>query len=250
MLRSANILRGYALRARDGDIGKVDDFLFDDHSWAVRYLVVDTGNWLTGRKVLVLPAALDVPDWKTEVLTVKVTKQQIEDSPPLAADKPVSRQKEAELYRYYGWPIYWGLGTTSFYSATEQARLAEATAEAEEKEMASKDPNLRSMKEVVGYHIRATDGEIGHVEDFIVDDENWIIRYMVVDTRNWLPGRHVLVAPTWIENVAWDMRQVSVDLKRETIQHSPEFDPSLPVNREYEIRLYDYYGRPQYWVRL
>jgi hypothetical protein len=102
VLRSANILRGYAIRARDGDIGKVDDFLFDDQSWAIRYLVVDTGNWLTGRKVLVLPAALDVPDWKTEMLTVKVTKQQIEDSPPLAASRPVSRQKEAELHRYYG----------------------------------------------------------------------------------------------------------------------------------------------------
>jgi uncharacterized protein YrrD len=231
MLWSGNLLRGYAIRTRDGDIGKVDDFLFDDQSWAVRYLVVDTGNWLTGRKVLVLPAALDVPDWKTEILTIKITTQQLENSPPLAADRPVSRQKEAELTRYYDWTAYLALGTTSFYSVPEQARLAEVIAETQE-EVPKGDTNLRSMKEVTGYHIQAHDGAIGHVEDFIVDDKNWIIRYMVVGTRNWLPGRKVLVTPTWIEDVTWDVRKVSVNRKCETIQNSPEFDPSVLVNRE------------------
>jgi hypothetical protein len=120
-----------------------------------------------------------------------------------------------------------------------QARAASAQQE--------KEHHLRSTREVIGYHIQARDGEIGHVEDFIADDQTWAIQYMVVDTRNWLPGRKVLIAPAWIEKVDWLERLVHVDLLRETIQNSPEFDPSAPVNRAYEVRLYDYYGRPKYW---
>lgn len=116
--------------------------------------------------------------------------------------------------------------------------------------MEEADPHLRSTREVIGYHIQANDGGIGHVDDFIAGGEDWVIRYMIVDTRNWLPGRKVLVAPTWVKRVDWAKRDVYVDLSRETIENSPEFDPSAPVNREYELRLYDYYGRPRYWTKV
>lgn len=250
MLRSLNHLQGYAMRARDNDeIGQVDDFLFDDLSWVIRYLVLDTGNWLVGRKVLVLPAALDTPDWEAKALTATLSRQQIEDSPPLAADQPVSRRKELELRQYYGMAPYWGLGSAPFPVTLEQTSFAQAASA--KKDRPAGDPNLRSAREVTGYHIQARDGDIGHVEDFIVDDEDWIIRYLVVDTRNWLPGgKQVLLAPAWVEEIAWSLRKVHVDLARDTIKDSPEFDPTLPVNREYEIRLYDYYGWPQYWTRL
>ncbi|MGQ9572218.1 MAG: PRC-barrel domain-containing protein [Dehalococcoidia bacterium] len=119
----------------------------------------------------------------------------------------------------------------------ETARRIE---EEEARRRESEDPHLRSVKEVTGYHIQATDGEIGHVEDFILDDEDWVIRYMVVDTRNWLPGKKVLVAPGWVENIDWSESKVAVGLSREEIKDSPEYDPSAPVNREYEVRLYDY----------
>jgi hypothetical protein len=111
----------------------------------------------------------------------------------------------------------------------------------------SGDSHLRSVQEVAGYHIQATDGEIGHVEDFILDDETWMLRYVVVDTRNWLPGRKVIVPPSWVESVDWANRKVSVDFTREEVRTSPEYDPAAPVNREYEVRLYDFYGRPKYW---
>ena len=149
----------------------------------------------------------------------------------------MSRQQETELHLYYGWTPYWQSGMAAPALAGKQAET-------------SGDPNLRSSVEVTGYHIQARDGEIGHVEDFLANDEDWVIRYMIVDTRNWLPGKKVLVSPTWIEEVDWLTRDVHVDLKRETIRHSPEFDPDAPVNREYEMRLYDYYGRPKYWVRM
>jgi hypothetical protein len=106
---------------------------------------------------------------------------------------------------------------------------------------------LRSIQELQGYKISVLDGNIGHVEEFIADDSNWFIRYMVVDTKNWLPGRKVLIAPDWIEQVSWNDSKFYVDLPRELIKDSPEYDPAAPVNRQYEARLYDYYGRPKYW---
>ncbi len=110
------------------------------------------------------------------------------------------------------------------------------------------DPHLRSTKEVEGYYIRATDGEIGHVEDFVVDDEEWAIRYVVVDTRNWLPGRKVLVSPRWISHLSWPQKEVYVDLTRDETKSAPEWDPDAPLDRQYEMRLHEHYGRPPYWV--
>lgn len=238
MLRSIKSLRGYILRATDGDVGKVREFYFDDRFWTVRYLVADTGRWLVDRLVLLSPASLGDPDWERNLFPVNLTKDQVEKSPLISADEPVSRQMEVDLHGYYGWPPYW--------HAAPYIAAAQASAQRREKG----DPHLRSTREVIGYHIRATDGEIGHVDDFVVDDKAWAIRYMVVDTRNWLPGKKVLVAPQWTMDVDWAGRRVNVDLTKDTIENGPEFDPSQPVNREYEVRLYDYYGRPHYWTRV
>jgi hypothetical protein len=241
MLRSAKDLRGYTIQAIDSSIGAVYDFYFDDQVWAIRYLVVETGSWLSGQRILLSPVALDTPEWETKTFPVKLTQEQVKGSPPVVTDKPVSRQMEEELHAHYGWPPYW---------VSTRALAAVQVVEQKYEDETSEDLTLRSMREVVGYDIRATDGKVGHVEDFVVDDGSWIIRYMVVDTRDWLPGRKVLVAPTWIEAVTWPERDVYVSLSRETVKDSPKFDPSAPVNREYELRLYDYYGRPKYWTRV
>jgi hypothetical protein len=249
MLRSEKELRGYTIRATDGDIGKAHEFYFDDLAWIIRYLVVDTGNWLPGRRVLLWPGVLGQPDWEAQALPVELAKEQVESSPEISTDEPVSRQMETDLHAYYGWTPYWrgGLPAPGLGAAAAAEMIARPEEEKDEKEEQESDPHLRSTREVIGYHIQARDGEIGHVEDFVIDDETWFIRYLVIDTRNWLPGRKVLVAPAWAEQVNWVERKVHVDLRRETIENSPEFDPSMPVNREYEVRLYDYYGRPTYW---
>jgi hypothetical protein len=249
MLRSAKELRGYTIRASDGDIGRIHEFYFDDLAWIIRYLVVDTGNWLPGRKVLLWPGALGQPDWETQALPVTLTRAQVEHSPDISMEEPVSRQMETDLHTYYGWTPYWrsGLPAYGVGSAAAAEMIARRAEEEEDREEQRRDPHLRSTREVTGYHIQARDGEIGHLEDWIVDDESWFIRYLVIDTRNWLPGRKVLVAPAWAEWVNWAERKVHVDLNKETIENSPEFDPSMPVNREYEAHLYDYYGRPHYW---
>jgi hypothetical protein len=251
MLRSVSELFDYVLTAKDGEIGRCRDFLFDDRHWAARYMVADTGKWLPGRKVLISILSLGEPDWTSRHFPVNLTKEQIEESPSLDEDAPVSRRYETEMFDYYHWPYYWagadvwGGGPYPLaYAAATPVRKPE-TAPDEHPE----ESHLRSVKEVKGYHIRATDGEIGHVEDFIVDDADWVLRYMVVDTRNWLPGRKVLVTPLWIESIEWAERQVQVDLTKEGVKESPEYDPAQPVNREYEVQLYDYYGRPHYWEK-
>jgi hypothetical protein len=247
MLRSMDEVKGYVLAAKDGEIGRCKDFLFDDEQWTIRYMVADTRKWIPGRKVLISPISLEDPDWTSKRLPVHLTKLQIEKAPLLKDHEPVSRQDEVSLHRYYGHPYYWvGTGFWGF-EATPGALRAAAEERVTVPPEPEGDPHLRSADEVTGYHFEATDGEIGHVEDFIIDDDAWTIRYLVVDTRNWLPGRKVLIAPLWAEGFDWVERKVFVDLTQEQIRNSPEYDPRSPVNRDYENTLYDFYGRPVYW---
>lgn len=230
ILRSASHLRGYGLAAKDGSIGRIDDTYFDDQHWCLRYFVADTGNWLNKRLVLIAPVACGHPDWDKKSIPVDLSRDQVANSPEADLAKPVSKRYEVDLHAYYGWPLPW---PTESDQPEDAGPLGNS--------------HLRSTREVTSYAIKATDGEIGHVEDFIVEDRTWIIRYMVIDTRNWLPGRKVLVAPTWIASVDWPEGQVTVDLTRDAIRNGPRFDPAEPVNRAYESQLYDYYGRPRYW---
>ncbi|NIP43384.1 MAG: PRC-barrel domain containing protein [candidate division Zixibacteria bacterium] len=257
MLRRVKELLGYEIEASDGKFGKVDDFLFDDEGWTIRYLVIDTGKWLPGRKVLISPLSLGKPDWTGRVFPVELTKQQIEDSPPMEKDEPVSRQHEERLSEYYNLMPYWTGGVmggthaspvnVGDQSGTSRRQKQSGTGITKESDKVQGDPHLRSCDEVLDYRIKSKDNKIGHVEDYIVDDDNWLIRYLAIDTRNWLPGRKVLVAVPWIEDVNWGETEVSVDMTKEEIKNSPEYDPSKAVNRQYEETLYDFYGRPKYW---
>jgi len=244
VLRNIVRLMGYALAAEDGEIGRCHDFLFDDRYWTVRYMVADTGTWLPGRKVLVSPIALGEPDWDAERFPVKLTRKKIEDSPPLEKDAPVSRQYEIKWFNYYGWPYYWvgeGLWGIDPYPHTLYGETGD---ESQEKEFEPEKSHVRSVKEVTGYHIEASDGKIGHVEDFLVDEQAWSLRYLVVDTRNWLPGRKVLVKPSWVNSVDWADRRVSIALTIESIKNSPEYDPAVPLTPDYESRLHAHYNLP------
>ncbi len=255
MLRTTKAVMGYTIRATDKDLGSVKDFYFDDHAWIIRYLIADTGNWLPGRQVLIGTEALGQPDWAEEVFPVRLTAEQIEESPDIADDSPVSLQQEEKLRAYFSWQEYWGdkpfiqpaagatFGLVGVTHAPEAVPVdVEATLH-----VPSGDPHLRSINEVCGYSIEVLDGNIGQVEDFVIDDTNWKLHYIIVDTGNWLPGKKVLISPEWIKQVSWADRTVALDLTQEGVKSSPEFDPSLPINREYEARLYDYYGRPKYW---
>lgn len=254
MLHPVSSLTGYGIAAVDGPVGTLADLLFDEQRWTVRWAVVDAGNWLTGRQVLLAPEALGAPDGARRTIPVDLTRERVEQSPPLSHDAPVSRQFQSRLYAYYGWTPYWGPHTAfpaqpSFGSAGPLAPSAPVRApleaEGQDREI---DPFLHSAGEVLGYAIQAKDGELGHVEDFLVDDAGWALRYLVADTRNWWPGKKVLVAADWLGSVSWSQREVAVDLTRQQIKDSPEYDPSRPVERGYEERLWAHHGQPGYWV--
>ena len=247
MLSKVKTLKGYRLDSLDGEIGKVKEFYFDDWHWTIRYLVANTGNWLTGRQVLISPYALVAIFREKQAIALNLTKRQIENSPSLNSDKPVSRQFEEHYYGYYGWPMYWG-GPYSWGSNSYIVHDREKWKEIAPGEKASWDLHLRSTRAVSGYHIQVLDGEIGHVEDFIIDDETWAIRYLIINTGSWWPGKKVLVSPQWIERVSWNESKVFVNLSRDTIKESPEYMEESLITREYEIGLHRHYDRPGYWI--
>lgn len=245
MLRSVTQLTGYRIAALDGTAGTLREVYFDDTDWTVRYLVVDTGTWLPGRLILISPVAAGEPDWETKTIPVQLRKEKIESGPLAEEAKPVSRRFEKALLQHYGWPHNTQEPAAGAATPGPPRSASTGTPGTED----SEDAGLRSSAEVTGYSIQATDGEIGHVEDFIFDDETFTLRYIVVDTRNWLPGsRKVLVAVPWVERVEWAAPALHLDLTKEQIENSPEYDPAEPINRRYEARLYDFYGRPRYWA--
>lgn len=245
MLMNAAQLEGFVIRATDGEIGTVDQFYFDDETWAIRYLTVETGGWLVGREMLISPVSVIATDWQGKRIDVALTKKQVEASPNIDTHRPVSRQDEAAFLGYYGYPYYWG-----FYPMGLADPSANFTSEllADRIRRESTDSHLRCIQAVTGYRIEAADGEIGHVDGFVLDDKTWAIRYMEVATRNWLPGKKVLVAPSWIQRVSWADSTVYVGLSRDAIQTGPEFDKSSPITRDYEDRLYAHYGFAPYWA--
>jgi sporulation protein YlmC with PRC-barrel domain len=254
MLKPASGFKGLTIAATDGDIGSVNDLYFDDLSWTIRYLVVDTGTWLPGRQVLISPLSVRRVDDK---ILVDLTRNQVQNSPPVEADKPVNRQQEEAIARYYDqryyWegPYRWGLlaypGMPPVPTAPIPADAMGEEMAARERETPSGDPTLRSSRDVTGYYIAALDGEIGHVDDFLVEDRAWAIRYLLVATRNWWPGKKVLISPEWIKTVSWAVSLVQVDLRRDEIKAAPEYDPSRPFDREYESRLIEHHNRRKYW---
>ena len=245
MLIKAKMIQGYRLESLNGEIGKAKEFYFDDLHWAIRYLVADTGNWLSGRQVLISPYSLVAVNVKEKHVEINLTKKQIEDSPSLNSDKPVSRQFEESYYGYYGMPMYWD-GPYMWGAFPNIERDREKWREYNQGEKA-RDPHLRSTNDVSGHNIQAADGEIGHVEDFIIDDETWAIRYLIIDTRNWWPGKKVIISTKWIEKVSWIESKVFVDVSRETIRQSPEYTEESLLTREYETMLHRHYKRQKYW---
>ncbi len=265
MLRTMKDLEDYAIRATDGNIGHVKDFYFDDEAWVIRYFVIDTGSWLSSRKVLISPIAIGHPDWAKKVLPVSITKEQVKSSPDIDTDMPVSRQHETHYLGYYGYPAYWGgaglwgggtypsmmlMGYGGFpaepYAADPKAQ--QAYARADEERHRDDDLHLRSCQAVMAYHIEASDGDIGHVQGLLVDEQTWAIRYMIVNTSNWWLGHQVLIAPQWIKNVSWAEATVSVDLTRQVVQDAPPYDSTARLNRTQEIAIHEHYGCPGYWA--
>lgn len=250
MKRSIKSLIGYSLKETDGEIGKVDEFYFDDVSWTIRYLVIKTGNWFSEKKVLISPSALKETDWENGEFGVNLTKDQIENSPDIDTDKPVSRQQEEQLSSYYTWDVYWGSepyehGGGIFGMMPSELYESETTPPENinyEVPENNGDKHLRSTKEVEDYKIHTTDGEIGKVVDYLIDDSNWKINYLVVETGSWLNSKKVLLSINWITNVKWDNKIVIVSITTDKVKNRPDYDESQPLNDDYEKNLNEHYS--------
>jgi sporulation protein YlmC with PRC-barrel domain len=252
MLIAGSALKGYAVETSDGPIGTVKDVLFDDSVWRVRWLAVDAGGWLFGRQVLVHASALGRPDHEARSLPVTMTKAQVEASPSVMQDQPVTMQMESRLYDYYGWEPYrssdfLGMGMVGG-AMPPMPRFGDPDVlQADRLEPGSGgDPHLRSLKALHGYRIHASDGFIGHLENLLLDDAGWAVRYLVVDTGSWWFGSHVLISPRAVHDIDWSGRQVRLDVSQEKVKASPPWDPEKIVERAYERRLNDHYGWPGY----
>ncbi len=252
MLNRVQHLHGCAVHASDGAIGRVRDAFFDDIRWTIRYLVVDTSKWMSGRDVLISPHAVAQPLSMAKHIEVLLTRTQVIHSPEVDTREPVSRQTEVDVLAYYGHPSYWRAGslwaTGDYPSASRTPKAVDGPVIEPAAGAPIAEGSLRSCAHVKGCAIHAGDGSIGRVDDFVFDDESWAIRYFVVDTRTWWPGgTKVLIATHWIDRIDWDARGVHVNLTLEQVRTSPVYDEDSPVHRDYEERLHSAYDRTGYW---
>jgi len=254
MLLVVSVLKGYSIEASDGRIGTVSDFLFDDQTWKMRWLVADVGTWWKGQKVLIHPSAITGVDHELQELGLALTKERIKGSPDVREDEPVSRQIEYNLHSYYGWDPLWA-GNSYFGGGAMASPLlspplfggfAAGEAAGVGAEAGEGDPHLRSVGAVTGCHIHATDGNIGHVENFMVDDATWTIDYLIVDTKNWWPGKHVLLSPHAVQDISYLEQEIRLKVSRNQVKTSPAWDPVTIVEQEYQRRLHQHYDWPSY----
>lgn len=255
MLQVISPLKGFSIEASNGRIGTVVDFLFDDASWTVRWLVVDCGTWLNGRKTLIHPSAILQQDLEQQQFVVALTKAQVEGAPELARDQPVSQQMETRLYDHYGWDPLWGGANLAAIPGAMVSPLMgppylgfgtadETEADGQGPAMRGSDPHLRSVDEVTGYRVHAVDGEIGHIENLMLDDADWSVRYFILDTRNWWFGQRVLISPLAVKRIDWFDRHVELNVSREHVKTSPPWDPLAAFKDDYVTRLHKHYGWP------
>lgn len=258
MLRRLEELQGYELVASDGIVGSLHDVFLDDETWTVRYFAVDTGLWL-GRLVLVSPISIESPDWQGRRIPLRVTRDEIERSPDLLSRARFTREEEREFAAYYGYPQYWG-GVTLWGWADRPGALASAPPPgyvppaaldpgAANADADALTTSIFSGRDIRGYHIHALDGEIGHIDDFIIDEDNWSVRYLQIDTSNWIGGKTVLLSTRWVQRIDPADGKLHVEVTKERIENGPQFDPDQPIDRAFEERLHQHYGLPAYWER-
>lgn len=237
MLRGAREMRGWPIGTEADEVGYLSDVYFDDRRWSVRYLVVDTSHWLVGQSVLISPRSVDGVDPARHLLRTSLSRSEVALSPDLDQAKPVSRQHGLELSHYYGFPSY---------AVTVGASVGLATSVTLRKAAAGADAHLRSVRAVTGYFVHALDGDVGHVEDVLVEDDTWTIRHLLVSVRSWLAIQRVLVPVGWVARVSWGARAIKVSLPAEAIRLAPTYDRATGVSPEHEARLGRYYGRPPF----
>jgi uncharacterized protein YrrD len=228
-MNNASLLIGKTITALDGEMGSVDDLYFDDQSWRVRYLVVDTGKWLSGRSVLVTPESVVKPWHHEPAIAVKLTTEQIRSSPDIDTAMPISRVAEELLHRHYQWTPYWDptiVPIPPVPPPPPALTVAEDRQEAGKTAESLVEVRLRSANELGGYAVKSRDGEVGHVKDLLIDDDLGRVLFLVVEVKGWLFGKKVLVGPSLISGVDWATSTVHVTANRQALKSAQEYNPA------------------------
>jgi len=245
MFNHLKTLQGYKLEAIDGSIGKVDEFYFDEQFWTIRYLVVNTGNWLSDRQLLISPHAIGEISPSDHQISVKLTKKQIVDSPYLPSGQMVSKEFERQYYEYFGWPVYWN--GPFMWGADPYLNKAHPVWDPD-RSPDEWEPRLCSTHDISRYTVHSIEEEIGSIRDFLISDTTWTIRYLVVDSQRRLHGNYVLISPQWIASSERLQSKYIVDISSEQIASSPEYFDDLQLTRSDEGALYEHYNRRGYWL--
>lgn len=247
MLRSMETLYGFTVMAVDGDVGRLDDVLFDDEEWSVRYLSVISTAWPSGKVASISTEAVGAPDWNEMTLPVDLTTEAIENSPQADVDEPFSRQHEIRLHDYYGWAPYWPSSSDQEPEVPDSDvnLLEEDTVESEVWDQ--NYSHLQATRELQGYRAQLNDGTMGVLQDFIVDSKEWIIRYLIFDLSDCQPGKRGIVPIELVDDISSGEEKIYLDMTKEDLCNSPDFNPKEPVNRTTESKIYDFYGQARYW---
>jgi sporulation protein YlmC with PRC-barrel domain len=242
MKRSLKELSTCNIKTKDGKIGYTRDFLFDENLWVIRYLVADFGKLLTPERILIPRVFIKSPLLEDKLFISVLSQAEIDNCPRPEDHMPISRKYEEEIYKHYNFDPYWStafLGTAGSFYPPRPINIPSKDLNEEDL-----DTSLRSFKEVEGYHVHASDGNIGHIEDLIIDEDDWQIIYAIVDTSNWLPwSKKVLLAIDWMRKISYVKREVKTNLTIETIKNAPEYKPADIIDEVYEKGLHDFYSR-------
>ena len=226
MLINLEQLRARQVHANDGDIGKIKDIIFDDEHWTVRFFVLDTHPWMPlSKKVLISPISILKIEENSDDIILAMSKQMVEDSPKVEDQETVSREFELRYFDHFGYSYYW-LGSHPWGDYTYPSALTNqnmiVTNELKQNDI-EKTNHLREVSEVSHYNLHASDGDKGHVHDFIWDSKGWSLKYLVVDTSNWfIGGKRVLVPCDKIDSISWEKKTVECKLSKEEINACPE----------------------------
>ncbi|PSL50806.1 PRC-barrel domain protein [Salsuginibacillus halophilus] len=252
MLFEAKKLRNFGVITSDGELGKIDDVYMDEDQWVIRYLVVNRKPLLPGGKVLVSPIAVERMDINGQTIHLNVTKEELEEAPGKEEAEPITRKKELELHHHFGYGYYWpAQGMWGSFPYPHQLRV-EAPHHQRPQELPNEEEiKVRSLKEMTGdwsgYDVEGSDGDIGTIDDVIVEDDTWNIRYISVDTGRLFSTGHAVLSSSWILHTEDEEKKVRVKMARHEVQAAPEYVPGQPLDREFEERLFDHYDQEKYW---
>ncbi|PYZ98764.1 hypothetical protein CR205_09385 [Alteribacter lacisalsi] len=239
------MLKPFTVFGEEGEIGSVSDLFFDEHTWTVRYIVMNAGNWLKGEQRFLSPASIQSYSVEEERLHANITKEQAKESPS-PEDEPMTRKFERQFSKFYGLNPYW-MGAGLWGSGAVPRDLTREDPDSLD-DLREEETSILSVKDLIGYELSTGDESFGKVKDVLIEEDSFKIRYFVVDTNRWLPGgKEVVVSTEWILDVNWSQSLVSVELSKDKIKSAPEYVEDMTLDRDMETSVFKHYGKPKYW---